>query len=590
MGGSESYQNYRVGWCGYRHTPGFFAAKYYLDGLMKNSPPIKRLLLHPIIVVIICIAITRLPAQAQQAGSPAPQRPNILLIVADDLGYADIGCYGGDIATPNLDALAMRGLRFSRFHTAPYCAVTRAMLLSGNTNHTAGMGSQDLVTGIEGYEGHLSERIVPVPQLLKQAGYHTYIAGKWHLGTTPGDNAAQKGFERSFTLLEGAANHYSATGVLRDPPISPYTEDGKTATWPEGTYSTTLYTDKLMGYMDSHRGDGQPFFAMATYTSPHWPLQVDEAFEKPYRGRYNAGYEALKKQRMQSLAAAGMILPNAIMPPSHPLVRPWDSLSTAERRISSRKMEIYAGMVANLDFHIGRLIDYLKTTGQYDNTLIIVMSDNGAAAEDFYYDDYFGPFLRSHFTDAYEQMGRPNSFIAYGRAWAEAGSAPFRYYKGFTTEGGTVAPMIIAGPQVAGAGTIVPAFASVMDIAPTLYALAGISYPSVAAGKAIAPLKGASLLPLLAGSTSAVHDSSYVFALEHRGRIVVRKGRWKLVSNDQPFDPQNFQLFDLKNDLAEQVDVKDKYPDVWAEMLQEWKRFAATEKIKFPTPVDGEGL
>ena len=303
------------------------------------------------------------------------KRPNILLIVADDLGYADLGCYGGDIETPNIDSIAATGVRFSRFHTASTCAPTRAMLLSGNDNHIAGMGVQGLVTEEWGYEGRLTDRIVPFPQLLKDAGYHTYMAGKWHLGSKPEDNPHQKGFERSFVMLPGAGNHSDNRNIVKANSITPYTEDGVPTQWRTGDYSTDLYTDKLIRFIGRGRGDKSPFFALATYTSPHWPLQVDESHWRKYEGRYDAGYEALRKRRLKSLKQAGLIPENSILPEVDASVKPWDSLTPEEQKMEARKMELYAGMVDNLDFNVGRLIEHLKTIGEFNNTLIVFMSD-----------------------------------------------------------------------------------------------------------------------------------------------------------------------------------------------------------------------
>ncbi len=345
----------------------------------------------------------------------ADQRPNILLLVADDLGDADLGCYGGDIETPNIDNLAAAGLRFSRFYTSPLCAPSRAMLLSGNDNHIAGMGRQHLRTSEFGYEGMLTDRVATIPQVLRNAGYHTYMAGKWHLGM---DNPHLKGFEHSFVLIGGGANHYDDQGFMADTPVSLYTEDGQPARWEGGNYSTDFYTDKLIEYIDRHQGDRKPFFAYAAYTSPHWPLQVDESYWKKYAGRYDDGYEELKERRLESLKNAGMIPEDAVLPPNHEMVKPWDSLTAEEMKKESRKMELYAGMVDNLDLNIGRLIQHLKHIGEYENTLIVFISDNGAAAEDFYYHEYFGPFIREHFNDDYESMGKPNSFISSGPQWA----------------------------------------------------------------------------------------------------------------------------------------------------------------------------
>lgn len=517
-------------------------------------------------------------------------KPNILLIVADDLGYADLGCYGGDIETPNLDELAKRGTRFSQFHTAPYCAVTRAMLLTGNNSHVAGMGSQSLVTGVAGYEGKLSDRIVTIPQLLKDAGYHTYMTGKWHLGLTPDANPSRKGFEHSFALLEGAGNHYTNVGFDPEHPESPYTENGEKIVWKDGSYSTDVYTNKMISYIEANKEDKKPFFGYVAYTSPHWPLQVDEQFWKKYQGRYDEGYDVLKIKRLESLKQAGIIPGDATLPANHPRVKPWDSLSAEEQKNESRKMELYAGMVDNLDYNIGRLINFLKENDLYKNTIIVFISDNGAAAEDFYNHPYFAPFIRQHYTNHYDSMGQHQSFVSYGPQWAEAGSSPFRYFKGMTTEGGITAPMIIAGRGVSETNKIKHSFTSLLDIAPTFYEAAGVSYPEQYQEKAVYPLLGRSLNPVLTGIEERIHPTDYVFGLEHRGHAMIRKGEWKLVNHILPFDTANFELYNLSKDLGEQQNLKNQLPEKYNELKNEWLKFSLQVGVKNPTPNSGEEL
>ncbi|MEN8201499.1 MAG: arylsulfatase [Bacteroidota bacterium] len=509
-------------------------------------------------------------------------RPNILLIVADDLGYADLGCYGGDIHTPNIDGLAKSGISFSRFHTAPMCAPSRAMLLSGNDNHIAGIGKQGFQSGEFGYEGRLTDRIVPVPALLRDAGYHTYMAGKWHLGEKPESNPAQKGFEHSFVLLNGAGNHYNDQGLFKENPKSPYTEDGKAATWKDGVYSTDFYTNKLIEYIDQNKADNKPFFAFAAYTSPHWPLQVDDRYWRKYEGRYDDGYEKLKEKRFESLIKAGMISGKAELPPNHGIVLPWESLSDEERKKESRKMELYAGMVDNLDFNIGRLLNYLKDIGEYDNTLIVFISDNGAAGNDFYHHPTYAPFIRKHFNEDFESMGKANSFISYGPQWAEAGSSPFLLYKGFATEGGMLAPMIVSGPGVSLKNDISHGFLSVMDLAPTFYEVAGASYPEKYKGKEVYPLKGQSLLPFLSGRSGSIHSADYVFAMEHYGHAMLRKGDWKITNIKTPLLEENFMLFNVSEDLAEIHDLKTIEPEKYEELLGEWRKYSSEISLQLP--------
>ncbi len=510
------------------------------------------------------------------------KKPNIVLIVADDLGFGDIGCYGGDIKTPNIDKLSHRGIKFSSFHTAPMCAPTRAMLLSGNDNHIAGMGSQGNVTDVFGYEGRLTNRIVTIPALLKQSGYHTYMAGKWHLGKTPESNPHQKGFEHSFVLLEGAGNHYNNRSALYNK-LSSYTEDGNPTSWTEGNYSTDFYTDKLIEYIDSDKRDNKPFFAFAAYTSPHWPLQVDKKYWEKYKGLYDDGYEKLRERRLISLKRAGIIPKNAISPPSHVRVMPWDSLSKQEQRKEARKMELYAGMVDNLDHNIGRLMKHLKDIGEYKNTLFVFMSDNGAANRDFINDDRFTN-LKEYYNDDFDNMGNANSYISYGPQWAEAGSSPFRYYKDFATEGGTNTTMIICGPNVNRKNEIHHGFTSLLDLAPTFYEMANVSYPKAYQGNKVYPLKGNSLIPFVSGKSNEIHDSTYVFALEHYGNAMLRKGNWKITNFTRPFKIDNFALYNLSNDIGEQINLKELEKEKYAELLNEWIKFSDEVKIQTPTP------
>ncbi len=511
----------------------------------------------------------------------APKGPNILLLVADDLGYADLGCYGGDIDTPNLDALAASGIRFTRFHTAPMCAPTRAMLLSGQYNHIAGMGRQNLQAPVFGYEGRLTGRVIPLPALLRQAGYHTWMAGKWHLGNAPGEGPQDKGFEKSFVLLEGVGNHYNGQGIFANG-ASHYEEDGKPVAWPAGRYSTNVYTDKLIGYMDGQAADGRPFFAYAAFTAPHWPLQVAPTHWKKYEGRYNDGYEALRAQRLQSLKEAGMIPAGAALPPAHPSVRPWASLSPEEQQVEARKMELYAGMVDNLDANIGRLLDHLKATGQYEHTLIIFMSDNGAAGEDYFNEASIRPHISPHYDNRYENMGTASSMVSYGAAWAEAGTAPFRYFKEFTTNGGIIAPMILAGAMVERKNTLCPDLVTVMDLAPTLYDAAGVHYPERWETHPVYPMKGRSFLSYARGKQSLAHPPDYAFGLEHTGYTMFRKGDWKITTGLPPFEGENFELYDLSRDLAEQHDLREKQPAKFRELLEEWRQYARENQLQFP--------
>jgi arylsulfatase A-like enzyme len=507
------------------------------------------------------------------AGLYKPQpdsRPNILLIVADDLGYADLGVYGGEIRTPNIDALAAEGMLFTQFHTSPLCAPTRAMLLSGNNNHVAGVGrmhaSGPIQVHVPGYETHLSDRIAPLPRLLQDAGYHTYTAGKWHLGDEKEHSPTAAGFERSFNLMHGGGNHFRSGGVTEEGSL--YREDGEVVPWPEGAYSTDLYTDRLIEFIEAGKGDGRPFFAFAAYTSPHWPLQVPDEDLNLYAGQYDDGYDRLREVRFESLKRARIIPAGSALPPRNEAIKSWEQLTPEQRRVESRKMELYAAMVENLDRHVGKLIAYLKSNGLYENTTIVFMSDNGAAGEDFFHFGDFSAYLQSQYDNSYENMGRATSWVSYGPQWAEAGAPPFSRYKGYTREGGIAAPMIISGAGTASRGAISRAYVTVMDLAPTLLQLAGAKYP---ADSSIRPMLGETMIPLLRGAAAEVHDSTYVTTLYHGGHAFVRQGRWKLVNLEAPFDESGFELFDIEADPGETTNLAVAEPERFRDMLRLWR-------------------
>lgn len=498
-------------------------------------------------------------------------KPNILLIVADDLGYADLGVFGSDIRTPNIDALAAEGVLFTQFHTAPMCAPTRAMLLSGNNNHVAGMGRQSpqgfIKENVPGYEGHLSDRIAPLPAVLNAAGYHTYTAGKWHLGIEKENSPRAAGFERSFSLVEGAATHFDGRGFENAPSI--YRADGELVDYPDGVYSTEFYTDRLIAFIESNKNDGQPFFAFAAYTSPHWPLQVPEDELDRYAGVYDKGYDSLREQRFKSLQAADIIPAASTLPPHWDEITPWEELSAEQQKRESRKMELYAAMVENLDGHIGRLLDYLRENGMLENILIVFMADNGAAAEDFYYHDYFKDYIQAHFDNSYANMGTPDSFVSYGPQWAEAGSAPFKLHKGYTSEGGIVAPMIVAGHGVGRKAEINRSYLTVMDLAPTFIAVAGGKYPD---DGSVQPMLGESMLALLDGSSGQVHADDYVTTQFFSGRAYLRQGRWKITALEEPFDETGFALYDLQTDPGETTDLSEQHTEKRKELIGLWRQ------------------
>ena len=524
----------------------------------------------PVLLLIATVLGCTPDAGDESAAVSSDDRPNILLIVADDLGYADLGVHGSAIQTPNIDQLAADGALFTQFHTAPMCAPTRAMLLSGNNNHVAGMARQSTRSlaghAVTGYEASLSDRIAPFPRLLRDSGYHTYTVGKWHLGITAETSPLAAGFTRSFNLMDGAGTHFDDVGFFEGG--STYWADEDFTEYPNGEYSTEVYTNKLIEFIDANKDDGRPFFGFAAYTSPHWPLQVPDDYLDLYAGQYDEGYDALREQNFETLKAAGIIPADSSLPPRNDAITPWEELSEDDQRRESREMELYAAMVHNLDDHIGRLLEHLKAEGLYENTLIVFMSDNGAAAEDFYNRGPFVEYVQEHFDNAYATMGTSVSFVSYDDPWAEAGSAPFMRRKGYTREGGVVAPMIMAGPGVSKVGSIETDYVTLMDLAPTFLELAQTRYPD---DGSVRPMLGESMMDFLAGDAETVHDDGYITLMYHDGMAYLRQGDWKISNIDEPFDESGFELFDLSVDPGETNNLAESYPEKYDELIELWR-------------------
>ena len=410
-------------------------------------------------------------------------RPNILLIVADDLGYTDLGVYGSEISTPNLDMLAREGQMFSNFYSSTMCSPTRAMLLSGMDNHRAGVGNlyakiADNQKGQPGYEGYLSDHVVSLPELLQAAGYHTYMTGKWHLGDDEAHSPATRGFDKSYVLAESGASHFSDMKSLSGPELAIYRENGKQLdSLPEDFYSTRFYADKMIEYINQDRNDTNPFFAYLAFTAVHFPLQTPGDSIRKYAGKYDQGYDVLHTNRLNRLRELGIFAADKEVFPPLLDEKPWDELSEQERRESSRRMEIYAAMIDEIDSYVGKVIDYLKEVNEYENTLIFFMSDNGA--EGHRLEDGLIPLLEwsGQCCDrSYDNMGNAGSYVMLGPNWARAATGPFRLFKGFTTEGGIRVPAFIHYPAAIEGGKINHDIVSVMDVMPTLLDFSSTGY------------------------------------------------------------------------------------------------------------------
>ena len=542
-------------------------------------------------LVALSAVLSSTAVAMETPNSAALGRPNILFVLADDLGISDLGGFGSEIRTPNLDRIAKRGIRLTSFAAHATCSPSRATMLTGVDSHLAGFGTMrgDATPGQlgkPGYEGYLNERVVTVAQLLKDGGYHTYISGKWDMGVKDEHTPDKYGFEKSYVLLQGSADHFDEVGAMAEAPVPFYRENGKPVSLPKDFYSSKDYTDKLIEYIESNRGEGKPFFGYLAYTAPHYPLQAPDEFIERYNGVYDVGYDAIYDARVARMKEM-RIIPQNMVPAPHDNVWPkWSELSPEMRKLEAKRMEIYAAMIEAMDFHFGRLIDYLDKSGQLDNTFIIFLSDNGPDGSNPLDWGWF-EWADKTFNLELDNMGRRNSYVWAGPNWAHVSAAPYRLAKFFTTEGGIRVPALIYHPRLASGGRVLPAFANLFDITPTLLDLAGVKHPGTQyAERAIyAPTKGRSMLPLLAGDVSELHGPNDTFAWEIFNRRAVREGNWKILWMNQPWGKGlgQWSLHNLSNDPAEQNDVSEKYPGVVADLIAEWNSYVAENGV-VPAP------
>lgn len=538
-------------------------------------------------VAMLAVVTPQTMAAAGSDAQPDP-RPNILLIVADDLGFNDLGVTGSEIATPNLDQLAQSSVLMTDFHAAPTCSPTRSMLMTGVDSHQAGLGEMaerkkaPNQASLPGYQGYLDERLVTVAERLQDRGYRTFMAGKWHLGKGEGREPVFKGFDDSFALLQGGGSHFAdMLGFQPIEPIADWRDNGKVVDkLPENFFSSTAITDRMLQSIERGLGEGKPFFGYVAYSAPHWPLQVPADWLERYRGRYDAGYEALWQERHERLKKLGLVAADASLPPFPQHLKKWDALTPEQRRVEARTMELYAAMVEHMDQEIGRLLARLKALGVYDNTLVVFMSDNGADADNVrgiwarYGQEKAEAFSRK-FDFSLDNMGRPGSFVVMTGGWSPARAQPGRLYKGYTTEGGIRVPAIIKHPGVGGRKGRDGAFASVLDLAPTFLELAGEPRRAEArAGRIVPALAGTSMLPYLAGESAAVHGDDYAMGWELSGHKALRKGDWKLVRLAKPFETPSWELFDLAADPGETRNLAEHKPEKLAEMIAAYEAYA----------------
>ncbi|GAB6166203.1 arylsulfatase [Thermostilla marina] len=490
-------------------------------------------------------------------------RPNIVLILADDMGYSDIGCFGGEIPTPNLDALARDGLRFTQFYNTSRCCPTRASLLTGLYQHQAGIGMMTTARpdAPPAYQGYLNQHCVTLAEVLKSAGYHTYMVGKWHVGMSKQSMwPCRRGFDRYYGILSGACDYFrpqAKAGLTLDSSPAPAPH--------EGYYTTDVFTDYAIRFLESQPDDA-PFFLYVAYNAPHWPLQAKPEDVKKFLGKYLCGWDEIRKRRWKRQCELGIVDPAWGLSPRDPVVPAWDTLTKTEQKDLDARMATYAAQVHCMDYNIGRLVTVLRRMGKLENTLILFLSDNGACPEPW---NDLNPTGTAHLGGGkFKDPNDPTKGGAwsYGQGWANASNTPFRRYKTKSHEGGISTPLIAywpAGIRVPG-GTIIHDVGHIRDIMPTVVELADAEYPTVRNGRFIHPAEGNSLVPIFAQGSRI--PEPWLF-WEHRLEGAVRHGRWKAIYFENTGE---WKLYDMETDRTEQHDLSNRYPELLEVLKRRW--------------------
>ena len=507
-------------------------------------------------------------------------RPNIILIMADDMGYSDIGCFGSEVATPNLDSLAAGGMRFSQFYNYARCCPTRASLLTGLAPHEAGVGHMSIALGPPQYQGYLNRNCVTLAEALKPAGYSTYMSGKWHVGgdypcstwrdVIPhiGDDShptpRQRGFDRFYGILAGSGNFFDPHTLMRDDELAEIE-------YPD-FYFTDAIADNAATFVREHSGEN-PYLLYTSFTAPHWPLHALEEDIARYRGRYRVGWDELRQRRHEELNGMGILSETWAITPRDDTAPAWEEVT--EQDWEDARMAVYAAQIDRMDQGIGRILDAVRASGQWDNTLIMFISDNGGCAE-LLKEDGIPDTAPTQTRDGRPvksgnarglMPGAETTYMSYDLPWANASCSPFRLYKHYTHEGGIATPFVAHWPDVIASGSIGHQPAWVGDFMPTFLAAAGTGYPSEYNGNAITPLRGESFLPAFSGSDIGRQRP---IVWEHEANRAVRDGRWKLVNRH----PGQWELYDMAADRTELCDLSESNSVVRDRLIGEYSRWA----------------
>jgi arylsulfatase len=508
---------------------------------------------------------------AATVADAAPERPNIVLMMADDMGFSDIGCYGGEIRTPNLDKLAAGGMRFRQFYNCARCCPTRASLMTGLYPHQAGVGHMVNPRPYPAYAGDLSRKAVTIAEVLKAGGYRTWMSGKWHV--TPVNEKKhnwplQRGFEKFFGTIHGAGSFYDPVTLA----------EGNEYVKPEGKdfYYTDAIADKAAGYIRSHGRSAEPFFLYTAFTAPHWPMHALEEDIERYKDRYKGGWDALREERHARMIEMGVVDRKWPLTPRDTAVPPWKD--APDKEWEARRMAVYAAMIDRMDQGIGRIVEALRAAGKLENTLILFLADNGGCAETFPVrvtnnnpsipkTTRDGRPVRAG-NDPSILPGRDDDYQSYGVGWANASNTPFRLYKHWVHEGGISTPLIAHWPRgVRNAGSWTSEPGHLIDVMATAVDVSGAKYPKQFEGNAVTPLEGKSLKPVFESGKRKGHGEIY---WEHEGNRAVRQGKWKLVlKHGGPWE-----LYDIEADRTEMNDLAAKFPVKVAELQTKWEAWS----------------
>lgn len=511
-----------------------------------------------------------------EIASETSAKPNIVLILIDDCALMDLGAYGGEAATPNIDRLAGQGTIFTNYRASPMCAPSRSMLMTGYDSHLTGVPNLPLFTPPDiakrpGYEGILNDEVVTVATRLKRQGYHTYTTGKWHLGHTETTLPSKRGFDRTYILDASGADNYEQKPYLPTQDAKPpWFKDGQPIDLPTDFYSSKNLVDEMITFHKETPKDDQPFFSYIGFQAIHIPVQVPKEYTEKYIDTYADGWGPIRQRRYARAKELGIIPTDAPLGDMLPVLQKWESLSDDEKKYKTKAMAVNAGMLESMDHHIGRYIDYLKSENKMDNTIFIITSDNGPEASSVasvksmaLWIEYIGDYNMD-----YETLGEKGSFNVIGPEFASAAASPSAYFKFYAGEGGVRVPLIFSGPGIPEA-TSRHAFSMITDVTPTILSLAGIDDPIEAPA---GPMTGRSLLDVIENDTIAYADNEPV-GMEAAGQSLLYKGDYKISRNGLPYGDGQWRMHNLKNDPGETKDLKSTHPELFDELMEDYNQY-----------------